>query len=380
MTLLRMPRWFAEQVEPTPDEQELRVSTLELFFDLVFVFTATQLTVLLAADFGDLPQVLLMFGVIWWMFASYAWVTNAVPPLRVTRRFLMLLAMSGWLIIALAVPGAFGAKGVGFAVGLFVVVIVHGLLYLQSTWRFLRMFSMNLTGAVLVLIASGTTGALQYALWAAALVAMWTSPYLTGQKGFPLHPGHVTERHGLVVIIALGESVVAIAVGIGDDGGPLRASTIGTALIGLALSASLWWAYFHVDQERAETALLRTEDQVRRTRMVLFGFFYAHVPILLGIIVLSAGVKKAIAHAGDPLTLGGQLALAGGVALFLLGSAAFRSVLALRGALTRVVTAVLVLLTIPIGQIAAALQLVVIVVLLVAALVVEEPRNHPQPA
>ena len=378
MTLLRMPHWFREPVEPTSDTEELRVSTLELFFDLVFVFTATQLTVLLAADFANLPQVLLMFGIIWWMFAGYAWLTNAVPPLRLTRRFFMLLAMSGWLIIALAVPGAFGAKGVGFAIGLLIVVVVHGLLYLQSTRRFLRMFGMNLTGALLVLVASGTTGGWQYALWFAALGVMWSSPYVTGQRGFPLHPGHITERHGLVVIIALGESVVAIAVGIGNDGGPLSASVIATALLGLALSASLWWAYFHVDQERAETALATTDDQVRRTRMVLFGFFYAHVPILLGVIVLSAGVKKAVAHVGDPLSLGGQLALAGGVALFMLGSAAFRSILGLPGAMTRAVTAVLVLLTIPLGQFAAALQLLVIVVLLVGALAMEEPRDHHQ--
>ncbi|MCG5219452.1 low temperature requirement protein A [Streptosporangium sp. KLBMP 9127] len=377
---LPFPRWFAEQVEPVPDHEELRVSTLELFFDLVFVFTATQLTVRLAGDFGSLPQVLLMFGVIWWMFASYAWVTNAVPPRRITRRFFMMLAMAGWLIIALAVPTAFAENGTVFALGLLGVVIVHGLLYLQSTRRFLRMFSTNLTGAVLILIAAGVTDGLKYALWIAALVVMWASPYLTGQKGFPLHPGHVAERHGLVVIIALGESVVAIAVGIESAGGPLSAPTIGTALIGLTLSASLWWAYFHADLERAEIALIQATDQVRRTRMVLFGFFYAHVPILLGIIILSAGVKKAVAHPGDPMSLGAQLALAGGVALFLLGSVAFRTLLGLPGKALRTITAALILATIPVGGFSAALQLGLIVVILVLALGTEARSPVHQPA
>ncbi|GAB2490614.1 low temperature requirement protein A [Streptosporangium sandarakinum] len=374
-----LPQWFTERVDPVPDHEELRVSTIELFFDLVFVFTATQLTVLLAADFGSLPQVLLMFGVIWWMFASYAWVTNAVPPLRVARRFFMLLAMAGWLIIALAVPGAFAEKGTGFAIGLFVIVVVHGLMYLQSTWRFLRMFTTNLTGAVLILLAAQADGGLKYALWAAALLVMWISPYLTGQEGFPLHPGHVAERHGLVVIIALGESVVAIAVGIGNGHGPLDAPTIGTALIGLALSASLWWAYFHADLERAEQALVVVTEQVRRTRLVLFGFFYAHMPILLGIIAVSAGVKKAVAHPGDPLSIGARLALAGGVAAFLLGSAAFRAILGLPGGRARALTGLLALVTIPVGGVSAVLQLGLVAVLLAVALAVEERADRLQP-
>jgi low temperature requirement protein LtrA len=367
-----MPRWFTESVAPVPDHDELRVSNLELFFDLVFVFTATQLTVLLAKDFSKFPQVLLMFGVIWWMFAGYAWLTNAVPPLRATRRFLMLLAMGGWLIIALAVPDAFGAKGSGFAAGLFVVVIVHGLMYLQSTRRFLLMFGTNLAGGALVLLAATTNGVPQYLLWLAALAVMWASPLLTGQRGFPLHPGHAVERHSLVVIIALGESIVAIAVGIGDTPGPLSAPTIGTALIGLALSASLWWAYFQLDLQRAEHALAAATDQVRRTRMVLFGFFYAHVPILLGIITLSAGVKKAVAHPGDPLTGGAQIALAAGVAAVLLGSVAFRAALGLPGRLIRTATALTILATMPVGRVSGVAQLALIVLLLAGALVLEE--------
>ncbi|MFI0421857.1 low temperature requirement protein A [Spongiactinospora sp. 9N601] len=369
---LRLPTWFAERVAPVPDQEQLRVSTLELFFDLVFVFTATQLTVVLAADFGSAPQVLLMFGVIWWMFASYAWVTNAVPPVRVARRLFMLLAMAGWLIVALAVPGAFREDGAGFAVGLLVVVVVHGLMYLQSTLRILRMFAANLGGALLILAAAGMEGAPKYGLWLAALLVMWASPYVTGQEGFPLHPGHVVERHGLVVIIALGESIVAVAIGIEGNGGRLSVPAIGIALIGLALSASLWWAYFHIDLERAEHALAEVTDQVRRTRMVLFGFFYAHVPILLGIIALSAGLKKAVAHPGDPLTGGAQFALAGGVALFLLGSVAFRAALGLPGRTLRAATALLTLATMPIGLVNAAVQLVLVVALIFATLAFEE--------
>ncbi|WP_158578900.1 low temperature requirement protein A [Spongiactinospora rosea] len=368
---LRLPTWFAERVAPVPDHEQLRVSTLELFFDLVFVFTATQLTVVLAADFGSAPQVLLMFGVIWWMFASYAWVTNAVPPVRAARRLFMLLAMAGWLIVALAVPGAFREDGAGFAVGMLVVVVVHGLMYLQSTWRFLRMFATNLGGALLILAAAGFSGAPKYGLWLAALLVMWASPYVTGQEGFPLHPGHVAERHGLVVIIALGESIVAVAIGI-EGNGRLSVPAIGTALVGLALSAGLWWAYFHIDLERAEHALTQVTDQVRRTRMVLFGFFYAHVPILLGIIALSAGLKKAVAHPGDPLTGGAQLALTGGVALFLLGSVAFRAALGLPGRALRTAAALLVLATMPVGLVNAAIQLVLMVALISVTLAFEE--------
>lgn len=376
--ILQLPRWFAERAEPIPDHEELRVSTIEVFFDLMFVFAATQLTVLLASDFGRLPQVLLMFGVIWWMFAGYAWVTNAVPPLRTARRFLMLAAMAGWVVIGLAIPGAFYDKGTGFAIGLFVVIIVHGLLYLQSTWRFLRMLASNLTGGLLILLAAGMTDGPKYALWTAALAIMWTSPYLTGQKGFPLHPRHVAERHGLVVIVTLGESVVAVAVGIGNPVGPLSAPIIATAMIGMALTASLWWAYFNSDLPWAEDVLIQVTDQVRRTRMVLFGFFYAHIPILLGILILSAGVKKAVAHPGDPMPFGAQLALAGGAALFLLGSVAFRLTLGSPYRWERAVAALLVLATIPIGSISSVLQLIVIVLLLIVMLALETRRNTLQ--
>ncbi len=215
---MRLPGWFAERGEPTSPELELRVSTLELFFDLVFVFTVTQLTTLLVNGFAEETpaaaaqggpvegplRVLLVFGVIWWMYSGYAWLTNTIPPVRPARRILILLGMAGFLIMALAIPTAFDGGGWAFALGYLIIVLVHAGLYLQATASFVRVVPFNLAATALLFAAGFADGVLVYLLWAAAMVLLWGSPYFIGQKGFPLHPAHIVERHGLLVIVALG--------------------------------------------------------------------------------------------------------------------------------------------------------------------------------
>jgi low temperature requirement protein LtrA len=376
---MRLPSWFAERLEPTPPEAELRVSTIELFFDLVFVFTVTQLTTLLVGDFthdeavrhrfaGEgTVQSLLIFGVIWWMYAGYAWLTNAVPPQRPARRVLILLGMAGFLIMALAIPTAFDGGGVAFAIGYLVIVLVHGGLYIQATAAIARVLPFNLAATALMFAAAFTELPWNYMFWAAALVLLWGSPYFIGQKGFSLHPAHIVERHGLLVIIVLGESIVAI--GIAASAYDLSGSLIAAALLGLALTAAMWWVYFGGDDEAAaEHALLRA-DVVRRTQLILGAYFYAHIPMLLGVVAMAAGIKKAIGH--DHLDLGPATALAAGVTLFLIGDAWFRRVLGIRKAPLRMPAAVLSLASVPLGLWSSTLQLGALVVLLLAVLALE---------
>ncbi|ADD43920.1 low temperature requirement protein A [Stackebrandtia nassauensis] len=377
---LPLPRWYREKVEPVPDTEDQKVSTLELFFDLVFVFTVTQLTHVVAHDFtSGVIQTLLMFAVIWYMYSAYAWMTNAVPPQRPARRVLLLVAMAGWFVIALAVPDAFHGTGVWLGAGMVVVVVLHGLMYLQSTNRILVFLSVNLTGAILIVIAGFQHGLPQYLLWTAALVVMWLGPALTGQEGFPLHPGHITERHGLVVIVALGESIIVVGSGalkVGEKTGELNGQIISVAILGLALTACLWWAYFTADAVRAEHALVSTGDQVRRTRMVLLGFFFSHIPILLGIVGMAAGLGDAIGKATKPLAGGPGIALGAGVALFLLGSVLFRISLRLPAGTVRIVAVVLSLATIPLGRVAAVWQLVALFGILLAVVITEEASRR----
>ncbi len=314
------------------ESPEIRVSTIELFFDLVFVFTITQLTSLLAEDptMVGVARMILVFGNAWWMYGGYAWLTNAVPPREPVLRLLMLLGMAAFLVVALAIPHAFGSSGVAFGVGYLVVNLVHTGIFLrvteEPTLRAVgRLGPFNAITAVLILVAGFTDGALQWALWTASFVLHWITPYLTNVSDFTIRAAHFVERHGLIVLIALGESIVAIGIAI--EGRALGGSFLLTSVLGLALAAALWWLYFNGEDERAERALAGAERN-RRPWLALNAFGYAFLPILGGIVMLAAGIKLAIAHSSEP-TAQAAWFLAAGVAAYVLGLVVFRRLLGL---------------------------------------------------
>jgi low temperature requirement protein LtrA len=310
---------------------EVRVSTIELFFDLVFVFAITQLTSLLAGEptMAGLGRIALIFGNLWWIYGGYAWLTNAVPPREPVLRLLMLLGMGGFLVIALAIPTAFYGGGVAFAVGYLLVTMVHIGMFLLSSQEsavraMRRLGPANAITAALLLLAAFTEGPLQWTLWTVAFGLHWVSPFFTAVSGFPIRAAHFVERHGLIVLIALGESIVAVGVGMAGRG--LRADRVVTAVLGLALAAALWWLYFDGEDQQAERALdAAPVDQA--TWMALYGFGYAFLPVLGGIIVFAAGIKNAVGHHGEPVTASAAWLLASGVGTYLIGLAWFRRLL-----------------------------------------------------
>ena len=365
-----------------PPERVERVTTLELFFDLVFVFTITQLTAVISDDPSTrgLLRVVLMLGVIFWMYGGYAWMTNAVATDRAARRLLLLGGMAGFLVLALAVPRAFSEGDIAFGVAYLVVVGIHTGLYSRTsesgtTRAVIRLAPFNLASAVLVLAAVVVEGTAAYALWAVAFGLEWFTPRLAGTGGFRIAPAHFVERHGLVVIVALGESIVAI--GIGAGGLPVDLALASVAVLGLLLAACLWWAYFGGDDTRAERALAAVPDD-RRGWVAIQAFGYCHLGMLLGIITLAAGLKDAIGHAFDPLDLPHALLLSGGVALFLVADAQFRHTLHLGPSTFRAAAATLALATIPLGLTTSALtQLTVLVLLLAGSLLLESRVAMP---
>ena len=246
-------------------EPPLRVSTLELFFDLVFVFAITQLTGILSHDVTvtDGLQVLLIFGALWWMYDGYVWLSNARTPTLATERLLMLTGMAGFLIVGLAIPHAFGRDGVALGIGYLILVVVHSVLYQRVNRNIARVTPFNLATALLVLGAGVIKGGAAYAAWAAALALLALSPLIVQVRGrFAIQPSHFAERHGALVIIVFGESVVDI--GIGAEGHAVNVSLVLSAVLGLALTAALWWAYFGVgDDERAEQAMLAADPAAR---------------------------------------------------------------------------------------------------------------------
>ncbi|WP_405884000.1 low temperature requirement protein A [Streptomyces sp. NBC_01136] len=379
---------MADAPGPTAAEEPgRRVSTLELFFDLVFVFTLTQLTVMLTADlsFVTAGRVALIFVVLFWMYGAYAYLTNQVPPDRPSRRILLMLGMAAFLVCALAIPRAFDDGGVVFGLGFLAVVLVHSTLYTRSHGRDVIWYAVPNSLAALSVTAAGLFDGLPAdGLWLLALVLQFVTPFLAehgprrrngreaaflrAQLG-GLDPAHFVERHGLLLIVAFGESVIAIGIGIGNL--PFTANVFGGAFLALALASALWWTYFVRDEDHAEAVFAAT-PQDRRWRLAMNAYYYAFLPMLLGIAYLAAGVKKSLGHLTEQLHTGPAVAVAGGVALFLAGDVAFRAVIRLSPLTYRAATVPIALATALLGiHLAALAELVALVALLVTMLAVE---------
>jgi low temperature requirement protein LtrA len=336
----------------TPGSAPLRVSTLELFFDLVFAFTLTRLTDLLAhhLSLAGVAQLLLIFGVLWWMYGGYAWLTNTRAPDRPLERLLLLVGMAGFLVAGLAIPDAWDDTGGGLVlgVGYLVVVLVHSSLYFRLNQHIVRITPFNVASALLVILAGPASGPAAYILWSAALAIQVLSPLVARPSGrFEIGPAHFVERHGALVIVALGESVAAIGIGATPAG--VAVGVVVAAVLGLALSACLWWVYFgDGDDQRAERAMTAAAP-AQRPKLALAAYFFAHIPMLLGVVALAAGVKLTLGNAAQPHPVAQAVAVAGGAALFLAGSAGFRRALAIGPVRFRLGAALFALATTALG-------------------------------
>jgi low temperature requirement protein LtrA len=367
---------FAEPVEGDP-RADARVSTLELFFDLVFVFTITQLTSVLAShpNGAGVLRVGLMLVVIWWMYGGYAWLTNVVAPDRIAYQLLLLGGMAAFLVISLAIPTAFAGGGIAFGIGYLVVVLIHSGLFRRSQagesgLAILKVAPLNVFAALSILAGGIAGGTARGILWGIAVAVIILPSLRPPDPRFVIAPGHFVERHGLVVIVALGESVVA--VGIGATAHALTAGLIAVAVLGLALSACLWWAYFGDGEDEKALEAMRSASPRERPRLALNGFYHWHLLILFGIIALASALENGIAHAGEQLAFARALALGGGVACFLLGDALFRRTLRIGALRWRLAAAPLALATIPLGtEVSAVTQLAALVAVLVACLTLE---------
>lgn len=360
-------------------EDELRVSTLECFFDLVFVFGVTQLTSVLGHEpngFG-LAKMALLLAVIWWMYGGYAWLTNVVAPVTPSRKALLGLGMAGFLVVALAVPTAFDGGGLAFGIGYLIVNLVHAGLFLTSRAArpgMVRIASANIVNAAVLIVAAFVPVPVRWALWVLVPLAQWGVPYLRGTAEIPLRPGHFVERHGLVLLIAFGESVAAIGAGILGKPLPLSVGLILAGVLTLGVLLALWWSYFGGEDELAERRLLDATVG-RRSSLALNAYGRAFYLLLAGIIVLAAGVKQAIEYPWQPGSAQEAIAIAGGVVVYLIGDLALRRTLRIGPWLPRCVAAVLVAATVGVGMsVSVIVQLVTIAVVLGGAFAWERRR------
>ncbi|NUU24606.1 MAG: low temperature requirement protein A [Streptomycetaceae bacterium] len=362
-----------------------RVSTLELFFDLVFVFTVTQLTAAIAHDLNltGITRVVVMLAVIWWMYSGYVWLTNAVPPTTPTRRCLLMVGMAGYLVVALAIPHAFedDDSATAFGWGYLVVTLVHTAMFAasgSSRTALVRLAPFNVASAALVVVGAFLEGTTQIAMWAAAAAVQIASPHLTDALRFPLQARHFVERHGLVVIIALGESVIAI--GAGAQGLDLDLKLIATAVLTLMLCFALWWAYFGDDEEEHIVDLMTAMPLRRRNWHGLTVYGYGHYALLLGVLLFAAGVKNAVAHPTDRLDAAQACTLAGGLALFLAANVVTRVTFRISPNGYRVGAVLSLAATIPLGMLASALAEVAAIVAALTVAGVLEMQRYPDTA
>jgi low temperature requirement protein LtrA len=354
-----------------------QVTSLELFFDLVFVFTITQMTNLLALHptWTGLFQTVLIFGNIWWMYGGYAWLTNAVPPRELGVRLLLLVGMSGFLLISLAIPTTFGAGGIVFGIGYMTVTLVHTGVFLRTSQQtvlkaIIGLGPFNIVTAALLLAAGFASGGWRWGLFAASFAIHWVTPYLSGISGFRIRTRHFVERHGLIVLIAIGESVVAVGLGLGPSAA-LPPGRIVAALLGLALAAALWWLYFNGDEERAERSMDRAPEE-RRPWLAVHAYGYIFLPLLGGILVVAAGMKLAVVSYDRRATVATALFLAAGVAVYAVGLVLFRWLLHSGPLPIRLLIGILALPTALIGiALTPVAQLIAFVVILIAGVMAD---------
>jgi low temperature requirement protein LtrA len=332
-----------------------KVTPLELFFDLVFVFAITQVTAMIADDpsWTGVLRGLLVLAAIWWAWGSYAWLTNTIDPDEGAPRVVIFGAMAAMLVVALAIPGAFEADALTFGIAYLVVRGLHIVLYeiaaaedpdLHSAVG--RLVPPTALSCGLIIVASAFDGWVQGGFWVLALALDYGGVLYGGMAGWRVSPEHFAERHGLIVIIALGESIVAI--GIGAAGVALDAAVIAAAAMGVGIAAALWWAYFDIVALVATRKL--TEFVGRdRNKMARDSYSYLHLPMIAGVVLFAVGVKETIAHVNEPLGTIPAVGLFGGVALYFAAHIAFRWRNVRTVARRRVATVALLLALIPVG-------------------------------
>jgi low temperature requirement protein LtrA len=311
-------------------QREQRVTPLELFFDLVLVYAITQVTLLMSNDttWAGIGRGLLVLAALWWAWAGYAWLTNTLEPEEGEVRAGMFAAMAAMLVVALAVPEAFGADAVLFGVAYLTVRLLHLLLYAMAGKRdpdlleaVLRFTPSATLAPLIILAAAFFDGGAQAALWVVALAVDYLGVLIGRGQGWRISPAHFAERHGLIVIIALGESIVAI--GVGAAGVSLTAGIVSAAVLGIVVVAALWWAYFDVYAVLAQRQLSETSGAAR-ARLARDCYSYLHLPMIAGIVLFALGLKKTIEHVSEPLATVPAVALCGGLSLYFLTHAVLR--------------------------------------------------------
>ncbi|HJQ06706.1 MAG TPA: low temperature requirement protein A [Nocardioides sp.] len=365
--------------EPAEEDETLRVSTLELFFDLVFVFVVTQLSTVLERGrwHGPLYAALELLAV-YWMYGGFSWLTNALGGSVWRQRVALAAGMFAFFVVSLAVPGAFGSDAVAFGLAYLGLTVVHTIAFLTlgrsgTFGAMLRIGSTNLAAAGLILAAAYVDGPARWLLWIAAVLLQWLPPLLGFVAGFPVAVAHFAERHGLMVIIVLGESLLSVAsAALGEQVTiHLVLGTVG----GLLAAFALWWCYFDGEDDAGEAALRDFAPEHRGIR-ALVGYDLTHVLMLGGVVAIAGGTRVGLPDLAAPAETEAAVLVAAGASAYLLGLVGFRLVLRHASATLRALAAVLVLATIPVGTSAGTSEELAVIAAIIAVMLLAERLVH----
>jgi low temperature requirement protein LtrA len=380
-TLPRMSEEHSSRLGATLREGE-RVTPLELFFDLVFVLAITRCTALMShhPTWDGLLQGLLVLGVLWWAWVGYAWLTSVIDPEEGAVRLVIFGAIAALLLVSLCVPEAFGDLALAFALILGVVRSAHIALFMLASpgddglrHSVLGLAVSTAVAVSLLALASLFDGLAQGALWVLALLLDMGGPYFFGTEGWRLMPGHFAERHGLIVIIALGESIVAIGIGASHT---LDLGVAAAAVLGVALTAAMWWTYFDIVAIVAGRRLVDAQPGRVQNAMARDSYSYMHLVMVAGIVLVALGLKTTIGHFADHLHAVPAFALLGGLATYLTGHVIFRYRHIHTVSRRRLLMAIVLLILVPVATEVPALVALVVVNLLIWALIAYETQSY----
>jgi low temperature requirement protein LtrA len=306
------------------------VKPLELFFDLVFVLGFTQCTALMVGqpDWAGIGKGMLALALLWWAWSGYAWLTSVVEPEEGDVRILLLVIMAGLLVVALCVPEAFGDRALAFALAYSVVALGHIALFVMASRdnpdlrRSVLGYGIGVVLAMALLIgAAFAPESVRPVMGLIALLVYAGEPALFGIDGWLIVPAHFAERHNLIVILALGESIIVLGAG---SEATFSGAVVFAAVLGMALAAALWWIYFDVVALVTQRRLLDAPEGRAQNALARDAYSYLHYILVAGIVLVAFGLEGAVVHVHDTPDAVHAFALYGGTAVYLLGHVALR--------------------------------------------------------
>jgi low temperature requirement protein LtrA len=375
-------RGARRRLAPALRDGAARVKPLELFFDLVFVLGFTQCTALMVhhPTWEGMAQGVLVLTLLWWSWGGFAWLTSVLDPEEGGVRIAMFASMAALLVVALCVPEAFGDRALAFALSYGAVRVGHLVLFALASrddpslrHSVITLAISTMIGVALLVVASMLDGWAQGAMWVAAILIDYGGPAIFGVEGWRLVPSHFAERHGLVIILALGESIVALGVGASVG---ITAEVIAAAALGIGLASAIWWIYFDVVALITERRLSGADRGRNQNALARDSYSYLHLPMVIGIVLSAFGLEQTLAHVDEPLKTVPAFGLLGGVSIYLLAHVALRLRNAHTVSVTRLGLAIILLALMPLAVEVGSLVTLAIVNVLIWAMIAYETTGY----